>query len=318
MKSQTEKDPFPDLKNPRIMVMGAGAVGGFYGAKLSTRFDTTFIARGAHLKAMKENGIQIKSVDGDFPEFPKCVEDPAELSDKPDLILFTVKSFDTDEAIEKIKPAVGKKTIILTIQNGIENSEKLNDAFGAEKVIPGLCQIGAMITEPGVVEHSALGKVVTGCTDENSNEAALNRIHLWMNSAGIDVKLSKNIHYDIWSKFAWNTTFNMITGLLSVTTDYVSESESGHELIRRIYQEIQIAAEKRDGVKLKTEDVDDMISKSAGLGPFKTSTYQDRIKEKPMEYDAFTGALLRIAKKHGLNFPVTKTIHQLFDVLRKK
>ena len=300
------------------MVMGAGAVGGFYGAKLSTRFDTTFIARGAHLKAMKDNGIQIKSVDGDFTELPNCVENPAELSEKPDLILVTVKSFDTDEAIEKIKSAVGEETIILTIQNGIENSEKLNKAFGAQKVIPGLCQIGAMITEPGVVEHSALGRMVIGCTDENSNEAALNRIHLWMNSVGIDVKLSKNIQYDIWSKFAWNATFNMITGLLAVTTDYVSESKSGHELIKRLFQEIQLAAEKRDGVKLKTEDVDEMLIKSSGLGAFKTSTYQDRIKEKPMEYDAFTGALLRIAQMHNLDFPVIKTIHQLFDVLEKK
>ena len=134
--------------------MGAGAVGGTFGALLEKEKNNTvfFTARGQHLEAVKRNGLSVQSGKENFTIKVNVSDNPNDFKSKPDLILLTVKSFDTDSAIEQLKPVVFRKTQILSLQNGIENYPKLVNAFGEKRVVRGFCGMNAEVLQPGVIQ----------------------------------------------------------------------------------------------------------------------------------------------------------------------
>lgn len=305
--------------SPRILVMGAGAIGSLYGARLAGKYETWFVARGEHLKAMQQNGIRVNSIDGDMHEHPTCIGDPSELDEMFDLIIFSVKSQDTPKAIEQIRPIVADHTLILSLQNGIENVLQLNEAFSPEQVVPGTCNVGVKVVEPGVVEHSAFGLVTIGTTPENMNPIAVNQCRDWLYSVGIDIKVSDNMIETIWKKFIWNSVFNMTTGLLNITTDklFVDGDETIPPICRMLFGELQQAAKLRDGVDIEDDYLQAIVDRTKSMGAFQTSTYQDRQKGKTLEYDAFTGAVVRIGRKHGAHFPYYEMLHEMYRTLEE-
>ena len=296
--------------------MGAGAIGAYFGARLARLYSTWFVARGAHLQTMQQHGIRISSIHGDMHEYPGCVEDPSTLDGSFDLIIFSVKSYDTPKAIEQIRPVVSDHTIILSLQNGIENVGQLNQAFDPDQVIPATANIGVMVTEPGVVEHSAYGLVTVGTTEDNTNERAINQIYHWMRSAEIDIKISEQMTETIWKKFTWNSVFNMTTGLLNVTTDQLwVADENIPPICRMLFEELQEAARLRDGIELEDDYLQAIVDRTRGMGAFKTSTYQDRQKGKPLEYEAFTGAIVRIGRRYNQRFPHYEMLHEMYKII---
>ena len=143
-----------NMKKKSILIMGAGAVGGTFGSLLAKVKTNTvfFIARGKHLEAIKRNGLSVQSRKENFTIKVNVSDNPNNIKSKPDLILLTVKSFDTDSAIEQLKPVVFKKTQILSLQNGLENYPKLVNAFGDERVVRGVCGMNAEVLQPGVIQ----------------------------------------------------------------------------------------------------------------------------------------------------------------------
>lgn len=305
--------------SPKILIMGAGAIGAYFGAKLARLYPTWFVARGAHLEAMKQHGIRINSIHGDMLEHPNYVEDPSTLDTSFDLIIFSVKSYDTPKAIEQIRPVVSDKTIILSLQNGIENVGQLNEAFSPEQVIPATANIGVMVTEPGLVEHSAYGLVTFGTTATNTNKQAIDQIYNWMQSAEINIKISERMTETIWKKFTWNSVFNMTTGLLNITTDQLwgEDSEEIPPICRMLFKEIQEAARLRDGIELEDDYLQAIVDRTRSMGAFKTSTYQDRQKGKPLEYEAFTGAIVRIGQRYNKQFPNYEMLHEMYKIISR-
>lgn len=298
----------------QIVVMGAGAVGGYFGGRIAERTSrkVTLIARGKHLQAIRERGLEIRSPDGDSTVKTPAFENPAQAG-PPDLVLFTVKSYDTEAAIEQVRPVVSEYTQILAIQNGIENYTKLKQAFGEERVIQGFCRIGAHIVEPGVVEHKSLGSITVGEPD-GSTSARLKALDVIFAETNIQFEISTDILHEIWVKFVWNCIFNMITGIAVVTVDRLFEDKRSEQLCNSLFNEIKAVA-AAEGVTLTERDKTVIIEKSKGSKGFITSTYTDRKKGKRLEYEAFTGAVVRLAKKHDVKVPHNETLYALLKLI---
>lgn len=297
-----------------LVVMGAGAVGGYFGGRMAERTSAsvTFIARGAHLQAMQQHGLQLNSVDGNARIEVEAFEHPPE-NLSPDLILFTVKSFDTETAIRTIRPVVADDTQILTIQNGIENYEKLAEAFGSKRVIRGFCKVGAGIAAPGIINHKAFGKITVG-ERNGSTSNRLEKLKALFEEAEIPLHITREIERKVWLKFAWNCVFNMLTAAADVTVEKLFDHQETEQLCYRVFNEIQAVAEK-EGVSLTQKDAENIIEPARQLEGFTTSTYQDRQKEKKMEYEAFTGAIVRFAEKHEVRVPYNEMLYGILKLI---
>lgn len=298
-----------------IMVMGAGGVGGYLGGRLAqhTSARLTFIARGAHLAAMRKEGLHIKSVEGDAVLQVTALQDPAGTENTPDLILFTVKSYDTQVAIEAIAPVVDEHTQIVTVQNGIENYPALVRAFGRERVIQGFCKIGAGIDAPGVIRHKALGEITVG-EQGGATSPRLERMRRLFGEADIPVHITSEIDRKVWLKFSWNCIFNMVTAVADVTVEKLFEDDDTERLCYDIFEELREVAVK-EGVPLTAADGRNLIEPARELEGFTTSTYQDRQKGKKLEYEAFTGAIVRLARKHQVEVPCNHTLYGMLKLV---
>lgn len=301
-----------EINFSNIMVMGAGAVGGYFGGKLvqNSSRNISLVARGRHLEKIKQHGLKVESIDGNFTVKGPASDNPADLP-QPDLILFTVKSFDTAGAIEQIRPVVKEHTQILPLQNGIENIPQLIDAFGTERVIYGLCRIGARIAEPGKLSHTNPGSVIVGERD-GSVTPRVKWFKTIYDSMDVDCEISTDIRREIWKKFAWNSIFNMVTAAENKTTDHFYDNGEPKELLLNLAGELLKVA-KAEEVDLRKEDLDKIVIKTKNIGAFITSTLHDRRSGKKLEHDAFTGAILRLGKKHGISLPHYSKLHNKLD-----
>ncbi len=303
-----------------ILIMGSGAVGGFYGAHLASvpGFHVTFVARGAHLKALQSRGLRIAGLTEMHLHPVNAVADPSApsvLEQPPELVIVAVKSYDTLEAIRLLEPVVSTRTQILTIQNGLENYELLSDEFGSERVIRGFCKIGAELTAPGVIEYRGLSSVVFGEEDGAPSNRVM-QLQKIMEHAGIAAEVSPKIHREAWLKFLWNGIFNMMTGLSGATTDMIFDDADAYALAWQIFYEMQAVA-SAEGVRITDNDGTDIIEGTRGLGAFKTSTWQDRHKGKPLEYDVFCGYIVRKATAYKLAVPVNQAFLALYRLLEQ-
>ena len=297
--------------------MGAGAVGGTFGTLLAKVKTNTvfFIARGKHLEAIKRNGLSVQSRKENFTIKVNVSDNPNDFESKPDLILLTVKSFDTDSAIEQLKPIVFRKTQILSLQNGIENYPKLVNAFGEKRVVRGFCGMNAEVLQPGVI-HGGQGYIFIG---ENIGEISA-RIQ-WLKSlfetSNIQCTVSQDIHQDVWRKFAWNCIFNIVSATTQLTVGKIVDDPEKIQLCKDIFKEIQQVA-KFQGVVLGADKKKLIFEIARNSGDIKPSTLQDRLKGKRMEHDAFTGALIRLADKYKIQIPINRDLYNQLEQLEKQ
>ena len=294
--------------------MGAGAVGGTFGILLAKVKTNTvfFIARGQHLEAVKRNGLSVQSRKENFTIKVHVSDNPGDFKSKPDLILLTVKSFDTESAIEQLKPVVFRKTQLLSLQNGIENYPKLVNAFGEERVVRGFCGMNAEVLQPGVIQGGP-GYIFVG---ENIGEVSA-RIQ-WLKSlfetSNIQCTVSQDIHQDVWRKFAWNCIFNIVSATTQLTVGEIVNDPEKIQLCKELFKEISQVAKSQD--VMLGPDKEKLIFDIAGdSGDIKPSTLQDRLKGKRMEYDAFTGALIRLANKHKIHIPINRALYDQLEQL---
>jgi 2-dehydropantoate 2-reductase len=187
----------------RIAVYGAGGVGGYFGGRLAQAgADVHFIARGAHLQALREQGLRVRSVTGDFEVRAPATDDPADVG-SCDFVLFCVKTFDTDAAAARLGPLVGEDTAVVSLQNGVENEETLARAVGDDHVMGGAAFIFAEIAEPGVIRHTGGPASITfGELDGRASERA-QRLLSCCEQAGVAAELSGSIKTVLWAKLAF-------------------------------------------------------------------------------------------------------------------
>ena len=293
----------------RILVMGAGAVGGYLGGVLSkSGQDVVLVARGAHLDAINSRGLQIQSdTAGSFVVHPPVMEAP-DGSNMADLVLFCVKSYQNEQAIDKIGPAVGEGTTILTLQNGIGGVEMLTEAFGQARVMPGAVYIEAMRKGLGtVVQVGAPCRVVFGEMDGQSTGRSL-KIRDALRDAGIDVHLSADVSKERWNKLIFICTLSGMTCVTRALFADVVDTPGSLDLAWRVIREI-VAVGSASGIDLDggiaestmshlQESKDDLIS----------SMYLDLEAGNPLEIAALNGAVSRMGSELGVATPVNDFI----------
>ncbi len=187
----------------RLAVVGTGGVGAYFGGRLARAgADVHFVARGEHLAALRERGLRVRSIRGDFELPVDATDDPAEIG-PCDLVLFCVKSFDTETAAAALPSLLRSETGVLSLQNGVDNEEKLGTAIGQNRVLGGAAYILVWIAEPGVIEHVAgPGSIAFGELDGTHSERAELLLE-WCGRADIPAKLDSNVRARLWDKFSF-------------------------------------------------------------------------------------------------------------------
>ena len=300
----------------RIAVMGTGAVGGYFGAKLAAAgHEMVFVARGQHLEAMRRSGLRIESPHGNLHVRDALFTDTPAAAGVVDLVLFSVKSYDTEPAAQAIAPLIGDMTVILSLQNGIDNPEKIARLWDVRRTLAGVVYIGAQILGPAVIFHSAGGKIVFG-QQHAEDRAAAELIERTLSGAGISCSISEEIQKVQWTKLLWNAPFCAISSLCRANVKQILESEPLKKLAIDCMAEVQAAALTQN-IVFPESLFEETLAFSAGLDNFKPSMLQDLLAGKPLEYEAFNGIVVKRLRQAGKAAPVNQCFYALLQQLDK-
>jgi 2-dehydropantoate 2-reductase len=289
----------------KIAVMGSGGVGGYFGARLAAAGnDVSFIARGAHLSAMRNNGLRIKSPFGDVHVNPcAATDDPAEVGEV-DIVLFATKLYDTDSAGELCKPFIGADTAVISLLNGVDSEEQLSRILGAGHVAGGVARISASITEPGVVQHhSNFASIEFGEMDGRPSE----RLQAFLTAAEdaeIDARLRDDIIVAIWEKFILLASFSAITTLARLPAGPIRDNPRTWKLMEAAARETGAVARSR-GVRLADDAEERIVKMIRGLPEaMKSSMLMDLERGSRLELEWLSGAVCRFGREAGVDTPV--------------
>ena len=298
----------------KILVMGAGAVGAYFGARLQQAGEqVVFCARGENLRALKDQGLEFTSYQGNFSIAVTATDDPRDFAPY-DLILFCVKSYDTAAAARTLEACLNPGGAILTVQNGVENETLLAEVFGKDGVMGGNARINAELIAPGRVVHRTGGLIEFGELD-GRDTARAQRLAELFRRAGIFGELTMRLSTIRWEKLLWNAAFNTVTTLVRRKVGDVVDDPGGVELLRALMHEIAAVA-RAEGVALGDAQVEAQIARSrANLREARPSTLQDSERGKPLEYEALCGAVIRAARRHQIATPYMDTVYALMKLL---
>jgi 2-dehydropantoate 2-reductase len=275
-----------------------------------------FLARGAHLDALRRDGLRVDSPGGDLRiQNALFTNDPGEVA-SVDLILFCVKSYDTDAAVGALAPMIGSATTILSLQNGVDNADKIAARWGEQHTLVGVAYLGSQLVGPGAIKHSAGGRIVFGELEGSVRDRTKSIEHAFT-SAGIPTEISKDIRKAQWRKLLWNAPFCAISCLTRATVKEIIESDSLRQLAVDCMNEVRQAA-RTQGVDLEPELIDETLDFSKSLGGFKPSMLQDLEARKPLEYQAFNGVVVKLLRQSGKEAPVDQVFYGALAYLDKK
>jgi 2-dehydropantoate 2-reductase len=239
----------------RVLVMGSGGIGGFYGAMLAKAGnDVVFTARGAHLEAMQTSGLEIRFRGESTRLHPiQAVRFPVEAGGTFDLVLFAVKTYDTAEAATAIKPVVGPETSVLPLQNGIDSVDEIGSVVGADRVLAGSTLFSAKITEPGVLERLAQGTSLTVGEPIGARSERVERIVATFHAAGIlDASVADDAQRALWEKLMFLAPIATVNSATGLPTGHIRAVPEGREMILAMQCEIRSVGQAA-GVNLPDE-----------------------------------------------------------------
>ena len=294
----------------KVLVMGSGAVGGYFGAALRRAgHDVVFIARGDHLKSMARSGLRVESsAAGTFDIDARASERPP-AAWKADLILYCVKGYDNSTAVHTISTAVGTDTVILTLQNGMGSIDALAAAYGRDAALPGLTYIDATRTGPGVVREFGLKPpdIVFGEEDGRGSDR-VDEIREALDVEGVEVRVSDDITKELWSKFIYICGLSGSTCITRSTFDQVVATPATLDLTRRIMREAYSVSEAKS-VGIADDYVDDTVDYFVSIGGENTSSmYTDLMRGNPIEVEVLNGAVSRMGAELSIPTPANDFI----------
>ena len=292
----------------KILVMGAGAVGGCFGGMLArSGADVTFLARGPQLEAMQSSGLRVESAAvGEFVVHPAAV-DRLNGDWQADLIVFCVKAYDNAGAIELIASSVGSSTAILTLQNGVGGGDQLAKAFGRDRVLLGAAYIEASRTAPGAVAHTGSAAIVYG-EEDGVRTGRVDDIHELLSRAGIEARVSEDILADLWSKLVFICALSGMTCITRSSFGRVIDTSATRDLARQVMREAEAVGRAR-GVKLAADIVDSTMAHFlANKDEMVSSMHADLIAGKPLELSVLNGAVTRMGKEARVATPANDFI----------
>ncbi len=294
----------------KIAIMGAGGIGGLYGGRMAKAGnDVWFIARGAHLAAMQENGLRIESKSlGDFNlTSVKATDDPAEVG-QVDLIFITTKGYDLEQASLNLLPMIGSETVVIPLLNGVQIAEQVGSVVGMEHMMGGIVNTAAFIAEPGVIRHVTADHLALGELEGGDSERS-RTITEMMTGADIPCDLSAEIGEEIWVKFLRWTTAAGICALTRCSLGTAMADPDVSEVALACMEETEAIA-RHQGVNLPEGFSQDWVSRvSKGNSPIKPSLLLDLERGHRLELESCQGTILRLGSELGIPTPVNQYIY---------
>ncbi len=297
----------------RVAVIGAGGVGGYFGGRLAqAAHEVHFVARGEHLRAIRDRGLRVRSVRGDFEVRAEASDDPAEIG-PCDYVLFCVKSFDTKEAASKLAPLLHAETAVISLQNGIDNEEVIAAEIGWEHVMGGVAFIFASIAEPGVIEdRGGPARVVFGEWDGQESMRGTRLLEMFR-EAGVDASVSSTIRQVLWNKLAFICAQAGMTAATGLPIGEIRDAPQAWAMFRRVVEEVAAVA-AAEGVDLGADAVDRHVRFAEQLEPDgRSSLDHDKAHGRRMELEALHGTVVRLARKHAIPSPASEAIYALLQ-----
>jgi 2-dehydropantoate 2-reductase len=295
----------------RIAVYGAGGVGGYFGGRLAQAgTDVHFIDRGAHLQALREHGLRVQSVKGDFTVQVPATDDPADIG-PCDYVLFCVKAFDTEPAAASLGPLLGDGTAVLSLQNGVDNEDKLAQVIGQDHVLGGAAFIFAGITEPGLIVHTGGPTSITfGELDGQVTQRA-RRLLECCQQAGFGAELSPTIKTVLWAKLAFICAQAGMTAAVRLPIGEIRTVEVAWAGFQRLVAEVAAVAEA-DGSPLPAAAQERALALAQSVEPGSfSSLHDDLVARRPMELEALHGLVVRRAASHDLAVPYCQAVYAI-------
>jgi 2-dehydropantoate 2-reductase len=300
---------YDTLSTMKIAVIGAGGVGGYFGGRLArANFDVTFLARGEHLREIQQNGLRVKSVNGDFVIENAQATDSFRKIGFADIVILAVKAWQVRDISVELAPIIKKDTIVLPLQNGVVTAEELAENIPAANIIGGLCKIISKVESPGVICHFALDPVVIfGEFDSRGTERA-ELLKSVFDRAEINSVISDDITADLWKKFI----AICVSGLLAVTrTSYgeLRELKETRQLMTELIREIFLLSQRLK-INIEPEFPDNLIS-LIDTYPYETtsSLTRDVWDGRPSEIEYQNGTVVRLGEKYGVDTPVNRFVY---------
>ncbi|MDP8924718.1 MAG: 2-dehydropantoate 2-reductase [Chloroflexota bacterium] len=297
----------------RVLVMGSGGVGGYFGGLMARAgHEVTFVARGAHLAAILDRGLLVIDQGERLPIEPtRAVERPADIGVSPDLVLFTVKTYDTGPAAEAIKPIVAANTTVVPLQNGVDAVQEIGAVVGPDRMLGGMTNIGARIAEPGVVERfSPFAAVVIGEPRGGMSER-VETIAGAMKAAGIDVQATADIQRSLWEKLMLLAPLAGLTSATNLPSGKVRAAREGKALYLTMMREV-MAVGRSSGVNLPDESYTSVEQFFLNLPDTHTTSMQrDFEAQRRVELEHLAGSVVRRGRAVEVPVPNFETVYAL-------
>ncbi|MGD0270511.1 MAG: 2-dehydropantoate 2-reductase [Candidatus Sulfotelmatobacter sp.] len=316
----------------KFLIAGAGAIGAYIGARMAQAgFDVTLFARGPHLRAMQDHGVQVKSAEGDFVARPVVVGSLEEVG-PVDVVFLGVKAHGLPQLAPQLKPVLGPETTVVSTQNGIpwwyfQNFEGewkglrlervdpggvIASAIEAQRVLGSIVYFSTEITAPGVIQHIEGNRISLGEPDGSRSDRCRSIAEALVVS-GLRAPITARIRHEIWVKVLGNASFNPVSALTRATLVQMVRDPGVCALIKNIMQEVEGVSHKL-GMELPVT-IDQRIAGAEKVGEHKTSMLQDLEAGRPIELEALVGAVVELGERVGLPMPYTRTVYSCTKLL---
>ena len=301
----------------RIAVMAAGAVGGYFGARLAAAGnDVVFFARGAHLDAIRTKGLRVDSARGNFEVKDATATDTAEGLAPVEVVIFAVKLWDNERAAQIIKPIVGPDTRVVTTQNGIDTFDMIEPILGRGRVVPGLAQISVTIAAPGVISHVSPYHLIAFNHSDRRADPVLNAFVAAGKAAGVDFALSDNIDRDLWTKFTILVAISSLTAASRLPLGATRGDPDGRKLMMTLMREV-VAVGRARGAPLPEDHADKVMPFIEGVpDATKASMAHDLDRGNRLELDWLAGRVVSLGRELGVPTPACETIYAILKPYR--
>ena len=296
----------------KIAVIGVGGVGGYFGGCLARAgVEVTFVARARQCEALRQRGLEIQSTDGTFTvSHPRVVDSPARLI-APEVVLLATKAYDLESVSEQLAGVSSRDTVIISLQNGIDNDLRIKRLILRAQVHPGVVYVISTKAAPTLIRQTAGPRTILFGDRQGRYNSALTKLESLLRQAGIQATASTDIVKEIWSKFLWITTFAGMTALCRSPIGPIVNDAEAFELYEKCLDEgLTVAA--AEGVGLDTSTRANILEKSKAYRETgfnaKSSLLVDIENGRQTEIESLNGTLVRLARKHGVRVPIHEII----------
>ncbi len=329
----------------KFLIVGAGAIGAYIGARMARAgFDVTLFARGAHLKAMQEHGVQVKSAEGDFEVRPREVR-PGEVRPRivgsleeagpADVVFLGVKAHSLPQLAPQLKPVIGPETTVVSTQNGIpwwyfqgfggeweglrleriDPGGVISEAIEARRVVGSIVYFSTEVIGPGIIQHTDGNRISLGEPDGARTDRC-RRIAEALVASGLRCPITTHIRQEIWVKIMGNASLNPVSALTRSTLVQMVRDPGVSQVIRNIMQEVE-AVSRKLGMELPVS-IDQRMAGAEKVGEHKTSMLQDLEAGRPMELEALVGSVVELGEKVNVPMPNTRVVYSCAKLLAQR